>query len=575
MRIKLVRPQRLPNGTWLTQLRDPQNPKKRIAVRGDTEADCIARVERVRAVRRDLALGVGSADAHRHLRALAEGPFTVKRAWDDYVAAKDLRARRQNKNAWENFFAEVIGDGRPLHELTAEVMGEWETSLAERGEHRVSTLFTQFAMLRAAVRKHVPTRIPDLPFGKWVPTGLGKPKGAKRAHLRSIEELRAYLLAARRRDANLRLQWTTKGYADLEYRFAVAFMCGLRNGELGGLGWDDIYFDDHGGAVMTIRHQVVGRWRADHPDWSRPLTLPKGDKKGKGASQRVHHDAVAALLAQREQLRARGWYRHDGPVFPNSHDGEWRGDECTIKPDIARKVLVESGIEGIDVARFVVHSTRHTFASLETAYITSSGGSLRDAGERTRHKDLRTLEVYMHPLGVGMQAPLLPRLEIEPALPLLAEAIEVDPEYSDLTPPPRVELLTQEAGRAIERKREIEQIVSDEQRYAKGGGRSWKELHAKWVAEGRKGRRPAEVTHDFEKKYMAAYNAEIRRSGDKELARKAGFRSKRGSVGRWERLCKLLEGGGLAKGKPDGGETEVEVLSGADSGRVRGALHIR
>lgn len=571
-----MRPQQLPNGTWLTQLRDPQNPKKRIPIRGDTEADCIARAERARAIRRDMALGIGSVDAHRHLRALAEGPFTVKRAWDEYVAAKELRARRQNKNAWENFFAPVFGDGRPLHELTADVMAAWEKSLAERGEHRASTIFTMFAMLRAAVRKHVPVRIPDLPFGKWAPAGLGVPRGAARSYLRSIEELRALLLAARRRDARLRMQWTTKGFADLEYRLAIALLCGLRNGELGGLGWDDIYFDAHGGGIMTIRHQVVGRWRIDNPTWTRPLTPPKGDKKKQGKPQRLHPDAVGALVAQREQLRARGWYRDDGPVFPNSHDGDWRGDEATIKPELARKCLSESGIEGIDVKHFVTHSTRHTFSSLETAAIVMSGGSLKDASERTRHKDVRTLvDVYMHPIGVGLHPPMIERLDLEPALPLLAQEIGDGSEYAELTPPPRVDLLSQEAGRAIERKREIEQIVSDEQRYAKGGGRQWKEIHAQWVAEGRKGVRPAAITHEFEKKYMAAYSDELRRSGDKEAARKAGFRSKRGSVGRWERLCKLLEGGGLAKGKADGSETEVEVLGGTDARRVRGALHLR
>lgn len=576
-----MKPQREPNGTFLSQIRDPLDPKRRLSIRGDTEEECIKNVFLVRQRRREIQLGIGNtAEHYQQLRAIADGPLTLEKVWADYVRKKDPQARAQHQNTWRNWFAPTFGT-RLVGDIGAELMGKWERDVAAWPDPPAcTTIATQFAMLRAAVRPYVPSRLPDLPWGKWRPVGLGKPAGAPRSHLRSIDEMRAVLLAARKHDDRLRAQWITHGFADLERRLLVAFLCGLRNGELGGLGWDDIRFDeDEQGAIMSVSHQVSANWRKLNPGWSRPLTPPKGRRGTKARNvkpQRVHPDAVLALLAQRDELTKLGWWRADGPVFPNPRNGAWRDDETCIKPALVRQIVTESGV-AVDVKNFTTHSTRHTFASLETAAIVMQGGSLRDVAERTRHRDMGALMVYVHKVGHGLVAPGVGRLSMPAELPRL-EAVR-EGEF-DVLEAPAVELVTRELGAAYQRDVDARELVEKEVRYSKGGGRGWREAAEAWISAGKKGRRPPEVSADFQRKYTAAYVKSLRATnGDKAAAQKAGFQSKRASEARWARLVKLVEGGGgVAKGRADENDERSAASEGDDrvaSGSVRGAVGVR
>lgn len=556
------RPQRIVSGgrvVFVSQVRDPLDPSRRLQLRGDTEGEVYAQQEQIRRERREDRLGIGDPRQRvQRLHALGAAPLTAERAWREYVASKEPEARANYEPMWDRWFAPVFG-GLQLTALTADVMKVWErhaaslTTLNTRKPMGKSTIFVNFALFRAAVRRHVPARLIEVPWGKWEPEGLGAEPKRERTILRSAEQQRAFILAARQHDERARI---CGFFADLEYRVTVLLLCGLRNGELGGLGWDDLDLD---GGIMMVRHATSPAWRKLHPDWPRPQAAPKGRKRAKRPDlpQRLHPEAIMALRAQRAQLIERGWLRSDGPVFPDTkgrHQGSWRSDECTVKPELMRELGRRIGMSDVELKNFVTHSTRHTFASVETAMIVAAGGGLQAAAERTRHRDLSVLRGYMHRIGGhGLVEPSMPMLDLQ--VEILEPSRFTEPQrVGGLLEPSRLDV----ASKAEAVRVEVTEIAEEEVRYSKGTGKRWPELARAWIAAGKPGVRPPEVTKDLKSKYGGAYVSHYRSSGgDRDAAKRKAIASRKASEGRWQQIVRAIEQPTIRAGKKrdeDGGE---------------------
>lgn len=573
---KRPKAQKLPSGNYRIQVRDPLDPSKKISIVEPTESLCIARAERYRNMRGDLRHGgLQIGDALQKREQLRNGrAMTAREVWQEYVATFPEARVRAIAGQWDRHFAHHF-DRAACFELTAAKMGAWEKWMGTRKVERMSgkqkplgaqTIKTVFALLRSAYNRQVKQkRMAEVPWGEWRPSGHFGAPAQEREALRSADEVAALLHVAAAHDERLRA-WGT--FSDLWARLVVLIFCGLRQGELGGLGWDDLR--TVGGLVtLWVRHQVRAGWKKDHPEWERPLDVPKRGSKG---MMRVHAVCVAALETHRIYLLSKDSYRPNGPIFPKPGTSEWRTDETVVKPERIRELVRETGLP-IDVDRFVTHSTRHTFATLEAL----GSGDLASTAARTRHADPKQLMQYMHRAGRGLPAPAIPHIETRAPS---AATVEDMPAPVDL-----LALTSERATELEDDKRDAAALATllrplgpsfdgaaaDEvspMEAADAGASDLERWWRRWVEGGRKTVRPKEVTEQAQAAYTRAWVAATRAGRGAAAAKACGMRAKNAYLGAWGRMARRLgeaperTGGpkGLRRAEPRDDATGAEVI---------------
>ncbi len=392
---------RTASGNHRTQVLHPVDPARRVSITASSQTKMVERANFVRELGRDVQLGIKSrVEVLRILEHVeGRGPgataqhATVHDVWHAWSATTSTEFQAKTKSVWKHNVAPFFERGKEeWWHLDETRMRAWCKAL-EKKDYAPKTIRAAAAYLAAAFNLAARTKTIDgVPWGSWSPprAEIRKP----RESARSIEEIVRLVVLTRRRDALLRARGR---FADLTARVVVATFCGLRNGELGGLGWDDVDFDR---GTITIRHQASDAWRRLHPDWSRPLKPVKGKR---ARTMLLHLDALALLIEQKTELAARGWYRKDGPVFPAAR-GAWRTHAATIKPERFQALAVEAGLPNAD--RWVTHSLRHSAATLEGL----GGADLRSIQKRTGHASLEVLEGYLHARGRDLACSAIPRL---------------------------------------------------------------------------------------------------------------------------------------------------------------------
>lgn len=163
--------------------------------------------------------------------------------------------------------------------------------------------------------------------------------------------------------------------------YVLALMTGMREGELFGLEWSDVDFDN--GAVMVQRtlEEVGGKLRTKEPKTAksrRRIDLPAF--------------AVEALHEHRKRMLAEG--HAAGPVFCDADGGYLR------RPNVARRsfqpIMEKAGVPSI---RF--HDLRHTAATL----LLGAGENPKVVSERLGHATVTiTLDTYSHVLPTMQKA---------------------------------------------------------------------------------------------------------------------------------------------------------------------------
>jgi integrase len=529
-------------GKLRTQARDPVTGRRLSITAGDPGEMKLKR-SALEETRRDYRYGLLSpSEATRTFGRIAWGVVKLEEVWREYVASAPLRSRRMLASMWGNRIAPFLGDAAVV-ELNEVRLRTWERALLEKGYSPKSVKNT-WERIAVAVKLAVKSKkVPELPFGDYRPP---RHQSRMREACRSLEEFVQLVTAAREEDAKA---WGKGRYADLTYRVFVAGLSGLRNGEVGGLGWDDVEIDASP-SVMHVRHQTVERWRGDHPEWERPLDPPKDGPR----TLVIHPSVVEVLRAQREQLRARGWWRVDGPVFPGP-DGRWRGHNITIESTALRRLAARVGLPNVN--QWCAHSLRHTFATLE---VIASGGDLRATQMRTGHSSVRMLENYMHAGGRGLaesKIPALPSHVVPAPGELTAVGVELgaDPPAALLAPSSAplpyasgalVDLAQATQARAVAYQRELDrkkreaadkraapEVMALDALAAKLGPSELARLDAE-------GKVPPEVSKMGDARYRKAYQRATRANEGEIKARAAGMRSKRALLGRWGQAAKKV-----------------------------------
>jgi integrase len=160
-------------------------------------------------------------------------------------------------------------------------------------------------------------------------------------------------------------------------RAAVYFgtLCGMRMGEIRGLQWEDIDFEN---GTIDVRHNIPSKTKTIvQPKWNSRRTIP-----------------LPTVLAETLRIVQGMPQAASGFVIYNIRSKEHPVTEKYLRKAF-REALVDIGITKETQAEknIVFHSSRHTFVSISRA----SGMSTFIVQSLVGHKDAATTEEYSHP----------------------------------------------------------------------------------------------------------------------------------------------------------------------------------
>jgi integrase len=173
----------------------------------------------------------------------------------------------------------------------------------------------------------------------------------------------------------------------LEALYVLAVHCGLREGELLALRWEDVDLEAAKPALFVRRTLTRG-------EEGRGWVVGGSTKSGKGRRVRLTRRAVAALKEHRkhqleERMRLAGLWQDQGLVFP-SEIGSLL-NPSNLRNRSFKRVKARSGVR--EDLRF--HDLRHTCATL----LLSEGVNVKVVSEMLGHASITiTLNTYSHVL---------------------------------------------------------------------------------------------------------------------------------------------------------------------------------
>lgn len=174
-----------------------------------------------------------------------------------------------------------------------------------------------------------------------------------------------------------------------EALYLVMLQLGLRPGEVLGLRWQDIDFDNH---TLSVRKAVVRHIERDPVTGKETVTLHLGGVKRDSRRTLGMPRGVEAALKKHKKTQASerlavgpAWQERD-LVFP-SGTGSFT-DPANLRRSVTR-LARRAGIEG----RWTPYELRHSAASI----LSAAGVRLEDVGDVLGHKDATvTAKVYRH-----------------------------------------------------------------------------------------------------------------------------------------------------------------------------------
>ena len=173
----------------------------------------------------------------------------------------------------------------------------------------------------------------------------------------------------------------------LEALYMVAVHCGLREGELLALRWEDVCLEALKPAVLVRRTLTRG-------ENGRGWVVGASTKSGKGRRVRLTRQAASALKDHRkrqleERLRLAGLWQDQGLVFPNETGSLF--NPSNLRNRSFKRIKTRANVR--EDLRF--HDLRHTCATL----LLSEGVNVKVVSELLGHASITiTLNTYAHVL---------------------------------------------------------------------------------------------------------------------------------------------------------------------------------
>ena len=155
----------------------------------------------------------------------------------------------------------------------------------------------------------------------------------------------------------------------------VLLYTGLRRGELLGLSWEDVNFEE---SVLIVRHTL----------WKNELTAPKTMSSVRTVP--LSHEVTECLKEQfiyihEKRSETGDAWTETGMVFTNRHGGYMNGEYLN---NTFRKFLNDNGLPGMHI-----HDLRHANASI----LINSGVPMKVVSEHLGHSSVKTTEdFYTH-----------------------------------------------------------------------------------------------------------------------------------------------------------------------------------
>ena len=398
--------------------------KKRDWLRADTPMELLTMVAEVNRVRRNARAGlIAYQELGKAVSDATKRGTTLADAWEKYRLGtgmseswrKKLGVAVPKKNEipkgmWFHHIGPQLGK-RTLHELTGEVMAEWASWLSKRAAP--ATVDNIYQCVRACVRCAIERgELREFPWGPWKlklsVEAKRKSLGDSRDALKTSAELEEFLRAAEvvaKREA-------LRGWLpDLHRRIACMALIAWRGSEGVAFSWDHLRVEPDGRIALHVRHAAKEGWRKRYGADGRPFDAPKAGSVGA-----IYLDprgkVVTALREQRAELERLGWYRPDGPVFPD-YQGRYRARALVVS-EVVREVARLANLDHAGL-RWVQHSLRHSGVRLGLA----AGMSPREVQKLARHTSLETTEVYVGTSGRSRPTHLA---DLAAAGPLLGDA---------------------------------------------------------------------------------------------------------------------------------------------------------
>jgi integrase len=173
----------------------------------------------------------------------------------------------------------------------------------------------------------------------------------------------------------------------LEALYVLAVHCGLREGELLALRWEDVDLEAAKPALLVRRTLTRG-------ENGRGWVLGGSTKSGKGRRVRLTQQAVAVLKQHRkrqleERMRLAGLWQDHGLVFPNEIG--FLFNPSNLRNRSFKRIKARAGVR--EDLRF--HDLRHTCATL----LLTEGVNVKVVSEMLGHASITiTLNTYAHVL---------------------------------------------------------------------------------------------------------------------------------------------------------------------------------
>jgi integrase len=545
----------LKNGAirYRAQPRDPVT-KKRLNVEAGSLEELRQRLGRIKQTADELRWGgLTPKDAAQRIKpALSSGPLNVETLWQRYLRVLPSASHKLAEQNWrfrlKKHFANSLPDS-----LTRDVMAEWQQDL-KKANYAPKTIMNAYNHLAGCMRTAIDGGIiDDLPWGSvsrfsggtgWRPD---PPKSVKNQQfVGSIEQAVALIMVAKAKDEQ---NWKRGRYSDYAASVAVFMLSGLRQAELCALAWDSLQLDNPP-FLLRVTCQAGRGWQKSGRD--RPFAPTKGKKN---QTQSLHLTVVQVLRAQRAELKRRGWYRFDGPVFPGVA-GAWRTSGRVIIPEKMKQFAKACGFPHWE--EWVTHSLRHSFATLEV----KSSGDLKRTQARTGHSSVKQLEIYLHSTGAFLGESAIPELPIRlDPVRTLTDGTEVTakvwPAINPIKAPDRdpdvpgdpwgfdmIPAATDVTGLTFSMAKDYDTQLRDSKREVRADSeRKFSDIAREWVQSPERTRSgiPKSVAVTIHRNYCQAYRAEERAGGTKEKCRRAGKFKARACKGAWARAVSIEE----------------------------------
>ena len=297
----------------------------------------------------------------------ARARLTLAAAWKSYQESAPREQRKKLGATFRHQVRPFLSPELPLGALDERRVCNWMAELERQGYATASIRNAFFMLASAYARAARAGRVPRVfPWGDARPPRIIRTREPRRLEPAEVVALAAALGGMSRQTGRLVL---------------FAALTGLRNGELAGLGWDDLR-----GEVLHVRHQALDEWRRLYPQKIRPDFPLKGRRT---RYQKLHAQALDILAAQRRELEARGEYSPHGPVWP-AHGGGWKRNATALRAEVLQRAAVRAGLEP---AGIFAHALRHAAATWEL----DGGADLLTVQGRMGHASARTTaDTYAH-----------------------------------------------------------------------------------------------------------------------------------------------------------------------------------